>query len=147
MFKENAAHLFEFSVLSMLPSPLLPPSALSLKLSKSAWPLLDSLYLLNCSPESLRQWDGALVGLTSFISCLSGNTLKVKVKVIQLCLILCNPMDHTVHRIFQARILEWIAFPFSRASSQPRDRTQVSMGSQRVGQDWATFTFCFTFYF
>ena len=32
---------------------------------------------------------------------------------------------HTVHGILQARILEWVAFPFSRGSSQPRDRTQV----------------------
>ena len=35
-------------------------------------------------------------------------------------------MDHTVYGILQARILEWVAFPFSRGSSQPRDRTQVS---------------------
>ena len=34
---------------------------------------------------------------------------------------LCNPMDYTVHGILQARILEWVAFPFSRGSSQPRD--------------------------
>ena len=39
---------------------------------------------------------------------------KVKVKVIQLCLTLCNPMDCTVHGILQATILEWVAFPFSR---------------------------------
>ena len=32
-----------------------------------------------------------------------------------------------VHGILQARILEWVAFPFSRGSSQPRDRTQVSL--------------------
>ena len=35
-------------------------------------------------------------------------------------------MDHTVHGILQARILEWVAFPFSRGFSQPRDQTQVS---------------------
>ena len=51
---------------------------------------------------------------------------KVKVKVAQLCPILCNPMDCTVHGILQARTLEWVAVPFSRGSSQPRDRTQVS---------------------
>ena len=34
-------------------------------------------------------------------------------KVAQLCLALCDPMDCTVHGIFQARILEWVAFPFS----------------------------------
>ena len=38
---------------------------------------------------------------------------------------LCDHMDYTVHRILQARTLEWIAFPFSR-SSQPRNGTQVS---------------------
>ena len=47
------------------------------------------------------------------------------VKVAQSCLTLCDPMDYTVHGILQARILEWAAFPFSRGSSQPRDRTQV----------------------
>ena len=47
----------------------------------------------------------------------------VEVKVAQLRL--CNPMDYTVHEILQARILEWVAFPFSRISSQPRDRTQA----------------------
>ena len=51
---------------------------------------------------------------------------KCKVKVTQLCPTLCDPMDYTVRGIFQARILEWVAFPFSRGSSQPRDRTQVS---------------------
>ena len=50
----------------------------------------------------------------------------VKVKVAQLCLTLCDPKDYTVHGILQARILEWIAFPFSRGPSQPRDQTQVS---------------------
>ena len=50
----------------------------------------------------------------------------MKVKVAQSCLTLCNPMDYTVHRILQARIREWVAFPFSRGSSQPRDQTQVT---------------------
>ena len=49
-----------------------------------------------------------------------------KVKVAQLCPTLCNPVDYIVHGILQARILEWVAFPFSRGSSQPRDQTQVS---------------------
>ena len=39
---------------------------------------------------------------------------------------LCDPMDYTVHGILQARILESVAFPFSKGSSQPRDWTQVS---------------------
>ena len=47
--------------------------------------------------------------------------VKVKLKVAQLCPALCDPMDYTVHGILQTRILEWVAFPFSRGSSQPRD--------------------------
>ena len=53
-------------------------------------------------------------------------TLKVQVKVTQLCPTLCDPMDYTIHGILQARILEWVAVSFSRGSFQPRDRTQVS---------------------
>ena len=48
------------------------------------------------------------------------------VKVTQSCLSLCNPMDYTAHGILQATRLEWVAFPFSRGSSQPRDQIQVS---------------------
>ena len=54
--------------------------------------------------------------------------LKVKVKVLvtQSCLSLYNPMDYNplgtcIHGILQARILEWVAVPFCRGSSQPRD--------------------------
>ena len=47
-------------------------------------------------------------------------------KVAQLCLTLGDPVDYTVHEILQARTLEWVYFPFSKGSSQPRDQTQVS---------------------
>ena len=47
----------------------------------------------------------------------------VKVKVAQSCPTLCDPMNYTVYGILQARILEWVAFPFSRVSSQPRSPT------------------------
>ena len=56
---------------------------------------------------------------------------KVKVKVAQSCSTLCDPMDCTVHGILQARIPEWVAFPFSRGSFQPRDGTQVFHISSR----------------
>ena len=49
-----------------------------------------------------------------------------KVKVAQSRPTLCDPTDYTIHGILQARILEWVAVPFSRGSSQPRYRTQVS---------------------
>ena len=51
--------------------------------------------------------------------------------VAQLCLTLCDPMDcsppgSSVHGIFQARILEWVAVSFSGVSSQPKDQTHIS---------------------
>ena len=61
-----------------------------------------------------------------------------EVKVAQSCLTLCNPMDYTVHGILQIRILEWVAFPFSRESSQPRDQTQVSPIVGGFFTSWAT---------
>ena len=45
---------------------------------------------------------------------------KWKVKATQLHLTLCEPMDYTVHGLLQARLLEWVVYPFSRGSSQPR---------------------------
>ena len=48
---------------------------------------------------------------------------------------------YTVHGILQARILEWVAFPFSRGSSQPRDRTQVSHIAGRFFTSWAIIRF------
>ena len=55
-----------------------------------------------------------------------------EVKVAQSRPTLCNPMDYTAHEVLQARILEWVAFPFSRGSSQPRDQTQVSRIRDRL---------------
>ena len=63
---------------------------------------------------------------------------KVKVKVAQSCLNLYDPMDYTVHGILQARTLEWVAFPFSRGSSWPRDWTQVSLSAGGFLTSWAT---------
>ena len=59
-------------------------------------------------------------------------------KIAQSCPALCNSMDYTVHGILQARILEWVAFPFSRRSSQPRDQTQVSHIVGWFFTSWAT---------
>ena len=77
---------------------------------------------------------------------------KVKLKVPQSCPTLWDPMDHTVHGILLARILEWVscilypvssiledtgAFPFSRGSSQPRDQTQVFRIAGGFFTSWA----------
>ena len=64
-------------------------------------------------------------------------------EVTQSCPTLCCPMDcsppgSSIHGIFQARILEWIAISFSRGSSQPRDRTLVSCIAGRRFTVWAT---------
>ena len=63
---------------------------------------------------------------------------KVKMKVSQSCPTLCDPMDCIVHGILQARTLEWVAVPFSRGSSQPRDQTQVSHISGGFFTSWTT---------
>ena len=65
-------------------------------------------------------------------------SMKVKVLVAQ-CLTLCNPLDcgpvgSSVHGIFQARILEWAAIPFSRGSSGARNRTLIPCISGIVGR-------------
>ena len=63
-------------------------------------------------------------------------------EVAQSCPTLCDPMDcslprSSVHGIFQARVLEWVAIAFSRGSSQPKDRTQVSCIVGRRFTVWA----------
>ena len=63
--------------------------------------------------------------------------------VAKLCPTLCDPMDcsppgSSVHGISQARILEWVAIPFSGESSQPRDWTWVSCLAGRHFTVWAT---------
>ena len=64
-------------------------------------------------PMNIQGW--FLLGLTGLIA--------VKVNIAQSCLTLCDPVDYTVRGILQARILEWVAFPFSKGSSQPRSPT------------------------
>ena len=66
----------------------------------------------------------------------------MKELVAQSCPTLCNPMDCSspdsfVHEILQA-ILEWVAIPFSRESSLPRDQTWVSSIADRFSDIWAT---------
>ena len=63
----------------------------------------------------------------------------------QSCLTLCtsDPMDYSppgssVHGISQARILEWVAIPFSGGSSRPRDQTHISCTSRQILYHWAT---------
>ena len=65
-------------------------------------------------------------------------TTGLKVKVTQKCSTLCDPMDYTVHGILQARLLEWVANPFSSRSSQPRNQTGISCIAGGFFTSWAT---------
>ena len=78
-------------------------------------------------PDSMKESQAKLISL-------------LKMKVPQSCLTLCDhdPMDYTVHSILQARILKWVAFSFSRGSSQPRDWIQVSHIADWFFTSWAT---------
>ena len=86
---------------------------------------LNSSFLSSVSPTLIC----TTCLLTWYETCSYQKWSEVKwseVKVAQSCLTLCNPIDCTVHGILQARILEPVAIPFSRGSSQPRDQTEVS---------------------
>ena len=73
----------------------------------------------------------------SRVNCLGAGTMCL---VTQLCPTLCgcSPPGSSVHGILQARILEWVAIPFSRGSSSPRDQTQVSCVSCIEGRFFTT---------
>ena len=62
----------------------------------------------------------------------------MKVKVAKWYPTICDPMDYTVHGILQARLLEWVAFPFSRGPYQSRDQIQVSHIAGGLLTSWAT---------
>ena len=87
----------------------------------------------SCSPAARSAGQACLLLHTTASSSASALALlrTESVLVTQSCLTLCDPMDcsppgSSVHGILQARILEWIAMPSSRGSSQPRDRPHVS---------------------
>ena len=94
----------------------------------SSWPEGSNPGLLHCRQILYNEPRGKPL---TIIKC-------VCVKVVQSCPTLCDPMDYMVHGILLARILEWVAFRFSRGSSQPRDWTQVSHIAGGFFTNWAT---------
>ena len=90
---------------------------------------------MNC--QVLVNDEKALGNDVYIVKIFFASTITLSVKVAKLCPTLCNPMDYTVHGILQARVLEWVAFPFSGGSSQPRDWTQVSCIASRFFTSWA----------
>ena len=90
-------------------------------------------YKVNIQKGTISQYTSNKKILTSAVPCL----------VAQSYLTLCNPVDwmlpgSSVHGILQARILEWVATPSSRGSSQPRNGTHVSCAADRFFTSWAT---------
>ena len=72
-----------------------------------------------------------------------GSISEEKVTVTQSCTTLCDPMgcsppEFSVHWIYQARILEWVAISFSRASSRPGHWTRISWIGRQIPYHWAT---------
>ena len=105
-------------------------------LEKSTWP---QDLLLQCTPQTgppLTLPNPSEENKTNIF--IPSSELSQGVKVAQSCLTLCDPMDQTVPEILQARILEWVTFPFSKGYSQPRDWTQVSHIAGRFFTSWAT---------
>ena len=83
-----------------------------------------------------------MISASVFSGSFSFPSRVLKVLITQSCLTLCNPMDcsppgSSVHRILQARALEWVAVPFS-SSPHPRDHTQGSRIAGRFSVVWAT---------
>ena len=74
------------------------------------------------------------------VSCGGGGGLVAKS-----CLAFCNSMDRIAHEILQFRIMEWVAIPLSRGSSQTRDRTQVSHIASGFCTSWDTIFLCIPF--
>ena len=90
--------------------------------------------------SSLQFMDSPVVGP----NCSTVRDILVPMKVAQSCLTLCDPMDYTAHGILQARILEWVATPFSRGSSQLTVQVQVSHIAGGFFTSWATREDCRT---
>ena len=90
--------------------------------------LEDTVHGISKSQIGLRDW-----------ACMQDSSRHrvVNMQVAQSCPTLCAPMDCIAHGLLQARILEWVAVPFPRGSSQPRDRTRVSYIAGRFFSKWA----------
>ena len=87
--------------------------------------------------------DWAMITQYTVIQQSHCNTMTLWREVAQSCPTLCDPMDCSLpgfsdHGIFQTRVLEWVAISFSRGSSRPRNRTQVSHIVGRSFTLWAT---------
>ena len=94
---------------------------------------LDTIWWLN---NTTKQMSDSCIWLANLnhVQILAASGMKVT----QSCPTLCDPMDYIVHGILQATIQKWVAFSFSRGSSQPRNWTQVSCIAGGFFISWAT---------
>ena len=108
-------------------------------LGKNRWPGINQRLFQDTEMDSMWQ-----IRLTTHIQEGTANSVPDgEGEVAQSCPTLCDPVDcslpgFSIHEILQARRLEWIAISFSRGSSRPRDRTQVSRIGGRCFNLWAT---------
>ena len=98
---------------------------------------------ISFSRESSQARDWTHISFTGRQTLSLGRLLTWSVKIAQLCLTLCDPVNcsppgSSVHGILQARIMEWVAVPFSRGSPQPKDGPQVSRIAGGFLTIWAT---------
>ena len=106
-------HNLEITVLAQTPAPFIISYAILEKLLNFSVSVMSSLNWGN-SPYEKSESEVTLLWLT-------------------LCNLMdCNLPDSSIHAIFQARILEWVAISFSKGSSQPRDCTWVSHTAGRL---------------
>ena len=120
---------------SACPSNLFPTQSLSLGSGTVMYVIIQEKHLVFTLPPLFSTPAPSPVLSTStdmtLIQVPTITFLKNEVKMSLSCVQLCNPMDgslpgYSVHEILQARILEWVAIPFSRESSKPMDQTWVS---------------------
>ena len=98
------------------------------------FPLMDN-WMRGHNPDvrgcTLRAFLQTELGKTVFVcvcvyECICAYMyIRSEVKVTQSCLTLGDPVNYRIHGILQVRILEWVAIPFSRGSSWPRNRNRA----------------------
>ena len=143
--------VFLFSILNFFskvsPSFLYPSSVVpSQLLNSSIWFLFLLPFSFSISISLFLIFSSSCVSSQSYLSLLSiseSESHSVVCPTLWVCPTLCDPVDcsppgSSIHGILQARILEWFAISFSRGSSWPRDRTQVSCIAGRCFNLWAT---------
>ena len=120
------------------PSHILTP----LRLTEILWSIIILLHRIDNEDAGEETESHILKILISPPQIISGLSEEAKslsrVRIFATPWTVCSLPGSSIHRLFQARVLEWVAISFSRGSSQPRDRTWVSRPAGRHFTIWAT---------